>query len=49
MPKFFENARFWVLVTGYMEIGLGLGLIIPKTRRIAAIGTFVFLGIYWLT
>ena len=48
VPKFFENARFWVLVTGYMEIGLGLGLIIPKTRRIAAIGTFVFLlGIYW--
>ena len=31
-----------------MEIAIGVGLILPRTRRIAAFGSMAFLvGIYW--
>ena len=50
-PKWFESIvpailgdpTFWVLVTGGMEIGLGLGLIIPKTRRFSGMLMALFL------
>ena len=38
----------WVLITGVMEIAIGIGLILPWTRRYAALSSLVFLvGIYW--
>ena len=50
-PKWFEPIvpailgypTFWVLVTGGMEIGLGLGLIIPRTRKYSAMLMALFL------
>ena len=50
-PKWFEpivpailgDPTFWVLVTGGMEIGLGLGLIIPKTRKYSGLLMALFL------
>ena len=50
-PKWFEpivpailgDPTFWVLVTGVMEIGLGLGLIIPKTRKYSGLLMALFL------
>ncbi|MDB4656797.1 hypothetical protein OAT52_00820 [bacterium] len=50
-PKWFEPIvpailgypTFWVLVTGGMEIGLGLGLIIPKTRKYSSLLMALFL------
>ena len=50
-PKWFEpivpdvlgDPTFWVLVTGGMEIGLGLGLIIPKTRKYSGMLMALFL------
>lgn len=50
-PKWFEpivpdilgDPTFWVLVTGGMEIGLGLGLIIPRTRKYSGMLMALFL------
>jgi len=50
-PKWFEPIvpailgypTFWVLVTGGMEIGLGLGLIIPGTRKYSGLLMALFL------
>ena len=50
-PKWFEPIvpailgypTFWVLVTGGMEIGLGLGLIIPRTRKYSGLLMALFL------
>lgn len=43
VPDILGNATFWVLVTGGMEIGLGLGLIIPKTRKYSGMLMALFL------
>ena len=50
-PKWFEpivpgilgDPTFWVLITGGMEIGLGLGLIIPRTRKYSGMLMALFL------
>lgn len=48
VPEIPGDPTFWVLVTGGMEIAIGVGLILPWTRRIAAFGSMAFLvGIYW--
>ena len=48
VPEIPGDPTFWVLVTGVMEIAIGVGLILPWTRRIAAFGSMAFLvGIYW--
>ena len=48
VPAILPNPTFWVILTGYMEIALGIGMMIPKTMRVASLGTFTFLlGIYW--
>ena len=54
-PKWFEpivpailgDPTFWVLVTGGMEIGLGLGLIIHKTRRFSGMLMALFLVVIY--
>mgnify|MGYP001433128930 CR=1 FL=1 len=33
VPPMFGSAKFWVLISGAAEIFIGLGLIIPKTRK----------------
>ena len=43
VPAILGDPTFWVLVTGGMEIGLGLGLIIPKTRRFSGMLMALFL------
>jgi len=48
VPAVLGDPTIWVLITGVMEIAIGVGLILPWTRRHAALGSFVFLiGIYW--
>ena len=47
VPAVLGDPTFWVLLTGVMEIAIGVGLILPWTRRHAALGSSVFLvGIY---
>tara|TARA_B100001564_G_C20496043_1_gene603986 strand:+ start:307 stop:717 length:411 start_codon:yes stop_codon:yes gene_type:complete len=47
VPKAIGLPKFWVLLTGIMEIALGLGLILPKLRSQASIAVVIFLiGIY---
>ena len=48
VPAVLGDPTIWVLITGVMEVGIGVGLILPWTRRYAGLGSFVFLiGIYW--
>ena len=48
VPAVLGDPTIWVLITGVMEIAIGAGLIIPLTRRYAALGSMAFLvGIYW--
>ena len=55
-PKWFEpivpdiigNPKFWVFLTGGIEVLLGVGLIIPNTRRYSGISMALFLvAVYW--
>ena len=47
VPDAIGFPKFWVLLTGVMEIGLGVGLIFPKLRPQVSIALVVFLiGIY---
>jgi uncharacterized membrane protein len=47
VPAVLGDPTIWVLITGVMEIAIGVGLILPWTRRYAGLGSFVFLiGIY---
>jgi uncharacterized membrane protein len=48
VPAILGDAAFWVYVTGVIEIALGVGLIIPQTRRYAGLASAAFLVIvYW--
>ena len=48
VPAVLGDPTIWVLITGVMEIAIGVGLILPWTRRCAALGSMAFLvGIYW--
>ena len=48
VPNVLGNPTFWVWLTGVMEIGLGLGLLVRRFRRRAALLTAAFLvGVYW--
>ena len=47
VPSVLGDPTIWVLITGVMEIAIGVGLILPRTRLHAAQGSLVFLvGIY---
>ena len=43
VPDFLGFPTFWVIISGIAEIVLGIGLIVPKSREIAAKCTAVFL------
>ena len=43
VPVVLGDPTLWVLITGVMEIAIGVGLILPWTRRYAALGSLVFL------
>ena len=43
VPDFVGFPTFWVIISGIAEIILGIGLIVPKSREIAAKCTSVFL------
>ncbi len=48
VPAILGDAAFWVYVTGVIEIALGIGLIIPQTRRYAGLASAAFLvAVYW--
>ena len=48
VPEVLGDPTFWILITGTMEIGLGLGLVIPMTRRYSAMLMAMFLvAVYW--
>ena len=48
VPKILGNARFWVLLSGVFEIGIGLAIMIPKFRKKAAIAMVAMLvTLYW--
>ncbi len=48
VPAVLGDPTVWVLITGVMEIAIGVGLILPRSRRYAAVGSMAFLvGIYW--
>ena len=36
MPAYFGWPEFWVHITGWTEVGLGLGIMVPRFRRWAA-------------
>tara|TARA_Y100000588_G_scaffold354474_2_gene408799 strand:+ start:1169 stop:1558 length:390 start_codon:yes stop_codon:yes gene_type:complete len=47
VPPMFGPATFWVLVSGAAEIIIGLGLILPRTRKIAGYACAALLvGVY---
>jgi uncharacterized membrane protein len=43
VPPMFGDPGFWVTLTGIAEIAGALGLLLPKTRRAAAIGILLLL------
>ena len=48
VPDVLGSPTFWVWLTGVMEMGLGLGLMVRHCRRRAALLTAGFLvGVYW--
>jgi uncharacterized membrane protein len=48
VPQALGNPTFWVLITGVMEIVLGLGIIIPLSRRNSSLFMVLFLiAVYW--
>jgi len=48
VPAIFGDPTFWVLITGAMEILLGVGLIVPWTRKYSGLLMALFLvAVYW--
>jgi len=48
VPEVIGSPRFWVLASGVVEVGLGLAIMIPRTRRLAALGLAAMLvALYW--
>ncbi len=43
MPPIFPEPYFLVLLSGVFEVALGVGLLIPKTRKLAAWGVIALL------
>lgn len=43
MPPIFPEPHFLVLLSGVIEIALGAGLLIPRTRKLAAWGVIALL------
>tara|TARA_A100001035_G_C27454127_1_gene351589 strand:- start:27 stop:437 length:411 start_codon:yes stop_codon:yes gene_type:complete len=48
VPDILGDPTFWILITGAMEVALGVGLIVPQTRKYSSILMVLFLvAIYW--
>ena len=48
VPDALGDPTLWVLLTGVLEIILGIGMIIPQTRKYARILLVAFLvAVYW--
>ena len=48
VPDALGDPTMWVLLTGVLEIVLGIGIIIPQTRKYACILLVAFLvAVYW--
>ncbi|MEC7255642.1 MAG: hypothetical protein VXV76_03415 [Candidatus Thermoplasmatota archaeon] len=48
VPDALGDPTLWVLLTGVLEIVLGIGIIIPQTRKYACILLVAFLvAVYW--
>lgn len=48
VPDVLGNARFWVLISGVFEIGIGLAIMIPRFRKIASLCMVAMLvTLYW--
>ena len=43
VPPWLSFPTFWVILSGIIEIGVGLGLLISKTRRNAALASALLL------
>jgi len=43
VPPIFGSATFWVLVSGVAEIAVGIGLILPNTRKKAGYASAILL------
>ena len=48
VPPYLGAPRFWVLATGVTEIGLGLGIMWPRTRRMASRWMILQLALLYL-
>ena len=48
VPAVLGDPTIWVLITGVIEIAIGIGLIIPQTRWYAGLTSAAFLvAVYW--
>ena len=48
VPDVVGDPTIWVLITGIIEIALGIGIVVPQTRRYFSALTVLFLlAIYW--
>ena len=48
VPEILGNARFWVLISGVFEVGLGLAIMFPRFRKVSALGMVAMLIVlYW--
>ena len=48
VPDVLGDPTIWVLITGIIEIALGIGIVVPQTRRYFSALTVLFLlAIYW--
>ena len=47
VPDLFGNPTFWVLITGVFEIALGIGIIVPQTRRYSSLLMALFLVVVY--
>ena len=47
VPDLFGNPTFWDLITGVFEIALGIGIIVPQTRRYSGLLMALFLVVVY--
>ena len=48
VPPYLGWPEFWVHITGWTEIGLGIGVMVPRVRRLAARLMILQLGLLYL-
>ncbi|MDP6906009.1 MAG: hypothetical protein QF440_01155 [Candidatus Thalassarchaeaceae archaeon] len=48
VPRILGNPTFWVILSGIPEVGLGIAVIIPQSRKWAALCiAFMLVALYW--